>query len=159
MKTIKHSFLFFLLLLASCSTFLFELKDPAVRIATCISSAATSLFYNDEKDILEVECDTKLSGEYIVIFHPAKEYSNDELIEKGLSVDTIRKLRLRGPPVSPRGRINVIPLFTTYAGTKSTAYGQHVSIIEWLQVKKYTNIVSIKLKKQGTNSIIIENVK
>ena len=159
MKSILYSSLTFPLLLSSCSSFLHEFSDPAVRLATCINTAANSLFYSDNKNKFEVECNTKLSGDYIIIVHPAKDYSNDELIEKGLSVDTIRKLRLRGSPKSPHGIVNVIPLFTTNAGSKSTAYGKHVTITKWLQTKKDTNIVHVELTKLGTNSIAITNIR
>ena len=145
--------------LVGCSDILYEFTDPAVRVATCIDSGATSLFYSETKNKIEIECDSKLKGEHVIIFHPPRQYSNEEYLDKGLSVETIRKLRLRSYTDQPHGILYIIPLYSQDAGSKSTAYGQNVTINNWLSTNKNSNIVYIELMKQATNSIMITNVR
>ena len=147
------------LLLVSCSHVLYEMRDPAVRIALCIESGSTSLFHSETKEKVEIECDSGLSGDYVVIFHPTRQYSNEELLGKGLSVETIRKLRLRYHSDLPHGILYVIPLFSQDAGSHSAAYGRYVTIDNWLSVNKKDNLVYIELTKQDVGSVIITNVR
>ena len=146
------------LLLSGCSTGLFQMTDPAVRLVTCIGTAATSLFHNEQLTKLDVECDTQLAGDYVVIVSPPRSYTDAELLDKGLSVDTIQKLKLRRRENIPHGIVYVIPRFTPDAGSKSTAYGEFVTITQWLQAEKQTNRVYIELSKSGDGSITIVKV-
>lgn len=158
MKTRWYFWLFLPVLLAACST-LFETTDPAVRLATCIGRAATSLFHNEQLSQLQVECDTQLAGDYVVIISPPRTYTDAELLDKGLSVDTIQKLKLHRRADIPNGIIYVIPRFTTHAGSKSTAYGEYVTITDWVHAAKQSNLVQVELVKSGTDSIAISKVK
>ena len=130
-----------------------------MRLVTCISTAATSLYFREHGNTLQVDCDIQLAGEYMVFLYPARTYTDAELIEKGLSVAMISKLRLHGEPKNPRGLILVIPLFTDEVGSRSTAYGEYVAISEWRQAKKESNIVHLTLTKQANDSISITSVK
>ena len=147
--------------LSSCSTYLYETRSPAVRLADCIRTAATSLYYNDKKNNLEIECNSSLKGEYIILLHPPKEYSNEEFINKGLLVGIIQKLRVRKKTSSIHGFLYVIPLFNNNIGSRTTSYarGGYVTINNWLLAKKNNNIVYIELQKTKSNSIIISNIK
>ena len=147
------------ILLASCSSYIQATRDPAVRLASCINMASITLYHRENQDKLETVCDTELTGEYLVILHPARTFSDDELLEKGLSIETIRKLGLHGPSKSSNGRIMVIPLFSGDIGSRSTGYGQHIAITEWLMAKKATKTVTIELSKAPANSIVISNIK
>lgn len=148
------------MLLVGCSDLVHELvTDPAVRIATCIDSGATTLFYSVKRNKLEIACDTRLNGEYVVLFAPPRNYSNEELIDKGLSNETIRKFRLHTPNKSSNGMIYIIPRFTQEAGSHSTAYGQYVKVNRWLMANKNDHLVHIELTRHETNTILISNLR
>ena len=147
------------ILLMGCSDMLREFTDPAVRIANCIESNATSLFYNEKRNNLEIECDTRLNGEYVVFFAPPREYSNEELLGKGLSTETIRKFRLHTLNKSSNGMIYIIPRFTQDAGSHSTAYGHHVKIEHWQMANKSDRLVQIELTKEDAGIITISRVR
>lgn len=147
------------ILLVSCSSYIQANRDPAVRLASCINMASITLYHRENQDKLETECDTELAGEYLVILHPARAYSDDEFMKKGLSIATIRKLKLFGPPKSSNGRIMVIPLFTDDMGSKTTGYGQHIVIPEWRLAQKATKTVTIELSKTPANAIVISSIK
>jgi hypothetical protein len=77
--------------LSACSMF----TDPAVRLANCVEegvkkslNAATSI---------EVNCDLKLSGNYVVVLHPAGAKSDEELTAGGVpaaAIAAVRALRI-----------------------------------------------------------------
>jgi len=73
--------------LPSCSMF----SDPAVRLAYCVEegvkkskSAATSI---------EVNCDLKVSGNYVVVLHPSGEKTDAELTTNGVPASVIPAVR------------------------------------------------------------------
>ena len=159
MYKVHPAWMLLLLCLSGCSSFHNAIQDPAVRLATCLSTAATSLYYSEHASPRQVDCNVQLTGEYIVIMYPARTYTNAELLEKGLSVATIRKLRQHGELKNPRGLIVVVPLFVDDAGSHSAAFGEYVAIHEWLQVIMQSNIVHVTLTKQANNTISITSVK
>lgn len=157
----RHAYSFILpMLLMGCSDLVHELlTDPAVRIATCIESGAASLAYNDKLKTLNIECDSKLNGEYVVLFAPSREYTDEELLEKGFSVGMIRKFRQHINNNPSNGLVYVIPRFTQEAGSHSTAYGQNVKISRWLMTNKKDHLVHIELTKHETDTILISNIR
>jgi hypothetical protein len=67
-------------------------SDPAVRLANCVEegvkkskAAATSI---------EVNCDLKLSGNYVVVLHPAGEKTDEELAAGGVPAAVIPAVRM-----------------------------------------------------------------
>ena len=68
--------------------------DPAVRLANCIEEGVKKS--SDGATSIEVNCDLKLSGNYVVVLHPAGEKSDVELAAGGVpsaSIAAVRALR------------------------------------------------------------------
>ena len=145
------------ILLVGCSDLIYEYTDPAVRLATCVESGANLLINREQVNKLDVECDSSQEGDYVVIFVPPKIYTDEQLINNGLSIETIRKLKLHTPTSSPHGMIYVIPLFTQELGSHSAAFGKHVTINNFSMAIKNKELVKIELTKHDDNTINISH--
>ena len=67
-------------------------SDPATRLAYCLEEGVKKP--QDAVTSIQVNCDLKVSGNYVVLLHPAGEKSDDELVADGVPAAVIPALRV-----------------------------------------------------------------
>lgn len=135
------------------------LAEPATRLENCIHRAVNQLKRPGE--VINMTCDLKLPGRFVIVLHPPGTLSQEELTNAGVPeslIPELRAMRLRGDPaiyvfsvdrdVTGTGSRRTVPSSRT--NTQST----FVQINDLLVVTRQTQPVSIDVAKTQTMAVV-----
>ena len=115
------------------------LTDPAVRLAYCMEEGVKKS--DAAAASIQVTCDLKLPGNYLVVLHPAGQLTNEALLAGGVPAVTIPELRsLR---ISDNASIYVIATNRQMPSSRTTYQNNFVRIEQLIVQAKSSQPVTV----------------
>jgi len=118
-----------------------KLTDPAVRLANCIEEGVKKA--DDAATSIDLNCDVKLAGNYVVVLHPAGEKTDDQLLTGGVPASALAAVRaLRN---GDHAAIYVIAMDKQTPDSRTTYQNRFVQIDHVMAATKSSQPVSISI--------------
>ena len=134
------------------------MAEPATRLEKCIYRAVKQLKRPGE--IVNVTCDLKLPGRFVIVLHPPGTLSHDELLTGGVPDSLVPNCGPCACVATPRctsfHRQNVkgIGNARTVPSSRTTTQSTFVEINELLVASRNTQPVSIDVGKTQTTAVV-----